>query len=452
MTSSSATTWAGIAGDAHAFFGIRYAEASRFEPATVVAPPDRVVATTPGPAPWQLPVRGLGLRGTANVMAEDCLNLNVFTPSCDSRRRAVMVWIFGGGFVNGDGADPMFDGRLLAAHGDVVIVTINYRLGVFGFFADAPANLGLRDQIAALEWVRNHIADFGGDPGNVTLFGESAGAMSICTLLNVPAARGLFHRAIAQSGAGENVARLDQAHRVAALFREYRSGESPAALLDAQQHTSTTFYETERRSAFRPWIDGTVLPDHPESDPRRGADVPLIIGWNRDEQRSYINPRERISAAELGRRLERRFPGDAGRIMDFFAGRFAPEFEHAAILAAAYTELRFRRLARRYAEARGENTWCYRFNWASKGLRGWLGACHAIEIPFIFGNLTDRTTQKFVGPGAGQLSTEMQKLWTDFARNGRPSDDWPPFPATLDIHPDFAVRDHHADDAFWDSL
>ena len=132
--------------------------------------------------------------------------------------------------------------------------------------------------------------------------------------------------------------------------------------------------------------------------------------------------------------------------------RYPAEFENAAILAAADTELYYRRRARRYADVRGRNTWCYRFNWASTGLKGWLGACHAIEIPFVFGNLSDRTTQKFVGPGAAPLAERIQSLWSDFARSGKTPDWWAEHPATLDIHPDFTVVGDHEDDAFWDSI
>ncbi len=385
-------------------------------------------------------------------MSEDCLNLNIFTPARDDAERPVMVWIFGGGYVNGDGADPMFDGRALAEAGNVVVVTINYRLGVFGFLSGDHANLGLTDQIAALEWIRRDIHSFGGDPDNITLFGESAGAMSICTLLTMPRAKGLFHRAIAQSGAGENVATRAQADEAAALFFGFLDGDEPEALLDAQRQASAAFFENHRRTAFRPWIDGDVLPAHPDTAAAFGADVPLIIGWNRDEQRSYINPRERITTSELLRRLESRFPGNAKRVHDFHAGRYPAEFENAAILAAADTELYYRRRARQYADVRERNTWCYRFNWASTGLKGWLGACHAIEIPFVFGNLADRTTQKFVGSGAAPLSASIRSLWSDFAQYGRPPDWWPEHSATLDIHPGFKVIEGHEDDAFWDSV
>lgn len=396
-------------------------------------------------------------------MSEECLNLNIFTPARDDAARPVMVWIFGGGYVNGDAADPMFDGRVLAASGDVVVVTINYRLGVFGFLERGNhANLGLTDQIAALEWIRHHIDSFGGDPDNVTLFGESAGAMSICTLLTMPRANGLFHRAIAQSGAGENVATRARAAEAAELFFGFLDGDTPEALLDAQRRASIAFYEVHRRTAFRPWVDGEVLPAHPDDAAHTGADVPLIIGWNRDEQRSYINPRERITTDELLRRLESRFRGAGQRIIDFHRDRYKAPFENAAILAAADTELYYRRRARHYANARhadtraadplDQNTWCYRFNWASPGLKGWLGACHAIEIPFVFGNLADRTTQNFVGPGAAPLSERVRHLWCDFARSGDPGDTWPRHPATLDIHPDFRVIDAHEDDLFWDSI
>src|SRR5262245_27707856 len=192
------------------FQGLRFAApavaANRFGYAKPLAPWSGVVdAVTPGPAPSQPPAIGLGMRGATRT-AEDCLFLNVFAPTSRTpARRPVFVWIFGGGFIYGDGADPLFDGSELARHEDLVVVTINYRLGLWGFAPLEATNVGLADQVAALKWIQTHIAAFGGDPNNVTVVGESAGAMSECNLLACPASKGLFHRAIAQRGAADNV-------------------------------------------------------------------------------------------------------------------------------------------------------------------------------------------------------------------------------------------------------
>ena len=208
--------------------------------------------------------------------SEDCLTLSVWTPALDGKRRPVMVWIHGGGFTIGSGSQPIYDGSVLARRGDVVLVTVNYRLGPLGYLrlADvtggkiaASGNEGMLDQVAALEWVRDNIAEFGGDPGNVTIFGESAGGMSVGTLLAMPAARGLFHKAIPQSGAchtGAPVARANRtAERVLSKLH-VQQGDAAAirALTPAQLLTGTMLDDgrtpdPELGMAYQPVIDGT---------------------------------------------------------------------------------------------------------------------------------------------------------------------------------------------------
>ncbi len=229
----------------------------------------------------------------------------------------VFVWIYGGGFIHGDGSDPLFDGSNLAAAGAMVVVTINYRLGVWGFVPLHERNVGLRDQIAALEWVKRNIAAFGGDAGNVTVAGESAGAMSVCNLLAAPSARGLFHRAIAQSGAADNVASRAQADETAAVLREELETDPDDAdatsLLRAQHAVMTRLRPVHHASPIRPHVDGDILPVNPLTAARSGAAVPLIIGINRDEYRLYIRSSLKLDDAgvtsHLVRRLkERRLP------------------------------------------------------------------------------------------------------------------------------------------------
>jgi para-nitrobenzyl esterase len=250
--------------------------------------------------------------------SEDCLFLNVQTPACDDARRPVMVWLHGGGFVNGTGATPWYDGANLVTRGDVVVVSINYRLGVLGWlhlgeidpsFASSGNN-GLLDQIAALDWVQRNIASFGGNPDDVTIFGESAGGMSVATLLGTPRAAGLFHKAIPQSGAAHNVVSAARASAVAAGFLE-RCGattvgdlqEVPAQqVLEIQTDLAADFVSSQRGGGrgdragparglsalglpFGPVLDGEVLPEPPIDVVRRGgsASVPLLVGTTRDE-------------------------------------------------------------------------------------------------------------------------------------------------------------------------
>lgn len=407
-----------------------------------------------GPAPLQPQLFGMGMRSSARC-SEDCLTLNVDAPAKASSAPAgypVMVWIFGGGYITGDAADPLFDGANLASEG-VIVVRANYRLGALG-----RNNLGLRDQVRALQWLQENAKAFGGDPNRVTLFGESAGAMSICNLLTLPTARGLFHGAIAQSGAGSNIADTEQATEADRRWQGARAKlQDPSdgeQLMELQSRLGRELRPKFGGMPFRPVVDGDLMPAHPEHAAGQGADIPLIIGHNADEHRLYMNPRHRFKDGGLIEELSRRLPIE---IIDELPDVY-PELSDLEQLAAVETELRYRQPQQRYVRAReharaGEhaapNTWTYRFNWPSPALRGWLGACHAIEIPFVFNNFTQRTTAKFVGPGHEALAKEVLNLWVHFAKNGRPPDHWLPYPQVLEIHPHTRTRPTNAIEAFW---
>jgi len=420
------------------------------EPAPWPKPLD---ATAPGPAPLQPQLFGMGMRSAATISA-DCLTLNVDAPlpSDTATKHPIMMWIFGGGYITGDAADELFDGTQLAQRG-MVVVRANYRLGALG-----RANLGLADQLLALHWLRDNAEFLGGDPDCITLFGESAGAMSICNLLTAPAATGLFHRAIAQSGAGSNVASLEQAEAANARWTEERTQlanpDDTEALMALQSRLGRELRPKFGGMPFRPVIDGALLPDHPEQAAHKGAAVPLLIGHNADEHRLYMNPRHRLKAGGLHEELARRLP--AG-VIDKLADCY-PDLNDVERLAAVETELRYRAPQERYVAAREAyrkteglcpNTWTYRFNWPSPALRGWLGACHAIEIPFVFGNFKQRTIAKFVGPGHEPLSAQMQSLWCHFARTGYPPALWQPYPNVLELHPGARCRPRSEVEAFW---
>lgn len=390
---------------------------------------------------------------------EDCLYLNVYAPAAarPGDRKPVLVWIHGGGFVIGSGSQAIYDGVPLARRGDVVVVTINYRLGVLGFLdfgeqaAGATANAGLLDQIAALRWVRDNVEAFGGDPGNVTVFGESAGGMSVGTLLGTPAARGLFHKAIAQSGACHNAHdRESSAAVTAALLAALGVGPDLAALralpveklLAAQQQVSTQAMAAGGRHLLplQPVVDGDVLPRHPFEAVRDGeaAGVPLLVGTTRDEWKlfGFMDPELRqLDGDRIVARLEQRLPGADGRrlVEGYRASR--PGADWTALWLAIETDRVFRIPAIRLAEAQAQHApsvHAYCFTWESPGFGGLLGACHAIELPFVFGTLALPGGEQFAGAGleAERLSERTMDAWLAFARTGDPGHaDLPAWPA-----------------------
>lgn len=410
-----------------------------------------------GPGPLQ-PVDGLsktlGLLGEF-ALSEDCLSLNIFAPEAENEPRAVMVWLHGGAFQTGAASGPVYDGAALAKTGDVIVVTLNYRVGALGFLATgAPgtANLGLQDQLAALRWVRDEIAAFGGDPNRVTVFGESAGAGSLVALLAMPSAKGLFGRAIIQSAAPEGILSLDEASERARLFAVAAKGSEPelawlrrlegGAILDAQARCEEP---GPRRIGmfFAPFVDGEILPEDPLTAIAAGAaaEVELVIGTNSQEMQLYhlLPGFADIPEAFLPQYL-------AGRI----GGPEADVLDRAALLLAAYAEPglvgldKFFALetdaslffpATRLAEAQARHqsqTFMYRFNFSSPFEEGKLGACHALDIAFALGNTG--LVPHFAGAGEAtkRVSAAMLAAWSGFARSGDPSPEglaWPPYSA-----------------------
>ena len=264
--------------------------------------------------------------------SEDCLYLNVYTPALDGARRPVLFWIHGGGFSHGAGTQPSYDGGPLALRGDVVVVTINYRLGALGYLylgghggADwgAAANAGQRDQIAALRWVRDNIAAFGGDPAQVTIFGESAGAVAVATLLAMPEAEGLFGKAIAQSGTANRLGNADTASAITARYLQ------SLGIVDADPHklrsvsVEALLRAQGPRGPLSPVIEGHSLPERPLSAVRQGMarHIPLMVGTNRDEYKLYVQAeRPAIDDAELVRQVRELPPrGAAERALDVIA-------------------------------------------------------------------------------------------------------------------------------------
>lgn len=398
-------------------------------------------------APYPPPIERL--LGTYTVPGAEYLNVNVWTPDPGGSGLPVMVWIHGGAFVHGSNAVPVYNGSAFARDG-VVLVSVNYRLGASGFAVldGAPANRGLLDQLFALEWVQDNIAAFGGDPGNVTVFGESAGGMSVASLLGSTAASGLFHRAIMQSGntgvaAIADDARLLSAELAAALgisptaaaFAEVE----PSALLAAQERVHEEFSQNLDPArwgpsvvstglgmmSFFPVLDGQVLSERPIDAIRAGSarGIPVIAGSTTEEFRLFTVPTglgAAISMEALPFALAR-FGVDASFIDAYAADR--PEAAGGDLLAAIVTDAVFRSSAKQLVETQAaQDTPAYLYEFAWRRPDENLGAIHALDVPFTFDTLA--AGERLTGPNAPQrVADEMHGAWVAFAKTGDPG--WP---------------------------
>ncbi|WP_424295740.1 carboxylesterase/lipase family protein [Gordonia sp. (in: high G+C Gram-positive bacteria)] len=372
----------------------------------------------------------------------DYLNLNIWTPDEDATGLPVMVWIHGGAFARGSNQIAIYDGSTFARDG-VVCVGINYRLGIpgFGSVPGAPDNRGLLDQIAALEWVRDNIAAFGGDPDNVTIFGESAGAMSVASLLASPLAEGLFHRAAMESGNGFTAAAVDDAHKVTARVAEILGVDHTAEafgkvsmddLLQAQTQVALeltvnpdpdvwgatiTSIGLGVMSTF-PVLDGTVLQDAPQNAIGDGAGrgIPLLAGWNADEFRFFFAPTGIVAAATP--ELARGMIAKAGLPTDQFDERLAHGVSPGDALCEAITDLAFAAPTRALADLRPDSpTYLYEFRYSSPVAD--IRAGHAVELPFVFDRLD--IAHALTGPEPDQSVAEaMHSAWVQFAKTGNP--------------------------------
>ncbi|MGP3933474.1 carboxylesterase/lipase family protein [Nonomuraea sp. KM88] len=379
------------------------------------------------------------------IPGEECLNLNVWTP--DPRRSGlpVLVWIHGGMFTKGSGSVSGYRGTSFARDG-VVCVTINYRLGAEGFvhLDDSTVNLGLLDQIAALEWVQGNIAAFGGDPGKVTVAGQSAGAMSVITLMAMPRARGLFRQAISQSGAVTRTLTTEAAADVASRLAE-SLGVAPTreafSQVPVERLTRAAFallreVQTAADPAtweilpFAPVIDGDTLPDHPLDALRRGdgSDVRLLAGWNRDDTRIGLVPTGMIDIVDeslLSAAVSALGTPD-GAVERYRAAR--PGASNGDLLAAVTTDSFVRIPAIQVAEARcaagGADTWMYRFDHESPSFGGRLGAAHGVEIPYVFDLLDEKSSRALIGDVRSQVVADTAHgAWVRFVADGDPG--WP---------------------------
>jgi para-nitrobenzyl esterase len=436
------------------FRGIRYATAERFGAPQAVAPWDDVYdATTFGPiAPQNASGLESMLGAKPSPSSEDCLSLNIFTPALDDGARPVMLWIHGGAFTAGTGSIPWYNGTKLVRTGDVVVVTINYRLGALGFSAldglgaeyAGSGNRGLQDQIAAIDWVRDNIEAFGGDPARITVFGESAGGMSVAALLGVPGLPDRIVGAIPESGAAHAVRAADTAARVTELvLDELGLGTADAEallavdlahLLAAQEKVNARVVrELGFRLPFAPVVDGTVLPRHPVEAVRDGAaaGVHLLVGTTANEY-NLFHMMERAGGAMDADRLHSRVAKVVGEAADDVIDVYRethPGANEDDVWCAFATDWIFRIPAIRLAEAHAPqqpDTYSYLFTYESTAFDGALRACHAIEIPFVFDNLDRGGAQFFLGAiedSTRGLARATSRAWLAMARNGTPQHD-----------------------------
>ena len=392
------------------------------------------------------------LLGDQGHPGEDCLNLNVWAPDPTGGGLPVMVWIHGGSFVRGSGALPTYDGTRFARDG-VVCVTINYRLGADGFLylADGIANRGLLDQVAALEWVQENIRAFGGDPARVTIFGESAGAFSVATLLSMPHAEGLFQRAIAQSGAGHHTSSLATAQLVGRNLAD-KLGVAPTMpsiaavpldrLVEAQAELGQELAVrpdpvrwgevAANAMIFEPVVDGDVVPARPIERIAAGASggIDLMVGTTTEEWRFFLVPTgaiDRVTEDRLST-MARVMGLDVEQALQVYRAS-RPQATAGDLLAALITDWFFRIPAIRLAEAHAKNggsTHMYEFAWRSPLFEGRFGAAHAVEIGFVFDNLGLTGGMGLTGgepPHA--LADAMHRAWVAFASSGAPG--WSPY-------------------------
>jgi len=382
--------------------------------------------------------------GVDQTDGEDCLALNVWTPGPDDRRRPVMVWFHGGGFAQGSAASVVYDGTRLAERGDVVLVSVNHRLNIFGYLHlstlgdgrfGQSENLGQLDLIAALCWVRDNIAAFGGDPANVTIFGESGGGGKVCAMLAMPAAKGLFQRAIVQSGPLQTVLTREQAGAVArsalaaldltpAKIDQIQTVPAPA-LIDAIATAGAG-----APLAFSPMMGGATLPRHPLSPdaPEVSADVPVMIGWNKDEL-TTLTPDERLFQLDwpdLPARLAL-FTGDGDPhgIIDAVR-KLRPQARASDVFFLVASDRMFGQSSRRIAALKAAQgrapAFFYQLEWESPVAGGRYRCGHALDLPLVFDNVA--LSRQFVGEDeevAQGLADTMSQAWLNFARNGDPN-------------------------------
>jgi para-nitrobenzyl esterase len=412
-------------------------------------------------APMDFLVSSENPKGIAE--GEDCLVLNVWTPGVkDNGKRPVMVWLHGGAFTSGSGSAPLYNGANLARRGNVVVVTVNHRLGALGYtylrhaLGDryaASGNVGMLDIVAALEWVRDNIANFGGNPNRVLIFGESGGGQKVSTMLAMPPAKGLFHRAVVESGPGVRMNALDHAIKVGDLFlaelgvTRDRSADLETIPLErimaAQGAVNRKLgaFLPGMVQGFSPTVDGVSLLQQPFDPvaPEVSADVPLLIGFNQTELTLFAAGDPNLFSldeAGMQQRAKTLFGDKAPAVIEAFRTDYPHENPTGLyfLMATAYPTVPFTyKIAERRAALGKAPTYVYEFTWETPIQGGRLRSPHTIEMPFVFDNVGDPLVQKLCGSGKDifPLAERVSGAWAAFAAAGNPNSkgfpQWPTY-------------------------
>jgi para-nitrobenzyl esterase len=381
---------------------------------------------------------------------EDCLVLNIWTPSLsDGRKRPVMVWLHGGAYIVGSGHElKCYDGENLSRRGDVVVITFNHRLGILGYlnlsglgddrFTDS-VNVAMLDIVRALEWVRDNIASFGGDPGNVTVFGQSAGGAEISALMAMPGAQGLFHRAIVQSGSINAQGTRDHAVQLRdAVLKELgltSSNIRPIQNLPVERIIAVgTAVASRTGIRWRPWVDGRILPSNPfyPAAPSMSANVPMLIGTVMNETSPIGAPNSELLYEDVEKRARTMY-GDKGQSIIEMARRLHPQAKLVELSTLLDADFAINALlqARRKSALRAAPAYMYLFAWHTPVLDGRPLAFHQSELPFVFDNADRCAPITGGGSEPRALAAKVSDAWINFARSGNSNHqglpDWPAF-------------------------
>lgn len=471
----AATLYGDIAGytqnGVNIFKGVPYAKAGRFEAPQA---PDKWEGVRScrqfGPTSpqgkrsgWENDEIAFAFDWDDGYTGENCQRLNIWTPGiADGKKRPVMVWLHGGGFAAGSGQElPGYDGANLAKGEDVVVVSLNHRLNALGFldlsdFGDKYAssgNAGMLDIVKALEWVRDNIANFGGDPSNVTIFGQSGGGGKVSTLTAMPAANGLFHKAIVQSGSmlrmmtSENSRRIGREtaailglgkNNIAAIDtipyeQLLAAGEKAIAKIKAESGSEGGAFIF----GWAPVVDGVVLPAHPYDSvaPAQSRDIPMLIGTTLHEftASTYVPSLKELPKEKVVENIRQRY----GDNTDDFLSAFEKAYPGYKAIDLIDTDFIFRpsavAQAKLKAEQGGAPVYMYMFSWESPVMDGRLRSTHCMEIPFVFANTDRHASMTGGGDDARRLGGLMSKAWANFARTGNPNanglPEWPAYTA-----------------------
>jgi para-nitrobenzyl esterase len=388
---------------------------------------------------------------------EDCLSLNIWTPGADDKKRPVIIYIHGGGFVNGGTADPLYNGSYISKRGDIVFASVNYRVNALGYLYledfgaryKGSSNLAIQDQLMGIRWIKNNIAKFGGDPDNITIMGESAGSASVMILMGLSQAKGLFTKAIAESGGCNLVRTREQASRYTKQFLKAAGVKDIESLkkLSADDIVKAVGKQLDEAGfeadlVFAPVVDGNIIPIDPfkaiDSGSARG--ITFLNGTNQDEYRYWINYSGILRFISMGVILDAvpdvkaRLGGKDKELIEFYkkknphSGISDNMFEFATDMMFLIPHIQATEAQSKYA-----NVWMYRFDWKSQ-VKDYFGACHAIELPFVLKTFDSPTRWQIVGPNPPMdLSDMMMDAWVAFARTGNPNHagmkTWPQYEA-----------------------